>query len=92
MPQELQPLIIGSLSQLIRTLSLQAVLLELTKTVVGLDSTGLAAAAHQVGRVSTNHQQMERVFRVFLSGKDAYDIPRKELTAIAWPPVMSELD
>lgn len=49
-PQELQPLIIGSLSQLIRTLSLQAVLLELTKTVVGLDSTGLAAAAHQVGK------------------------------------------
>ena len=25
-------------------------LLELTKTVVGLDSTGLAAAAHQVGK------------------------------------------
>eukprot|EP00438_Fugacium_kawagutii_P013599 Skav223060 [mRNA] locus=scaffold1069:426018:443941:+ [translate_table: standard] len=46
---ELQPLIIGSLSQLIRTLSLQAVLLQLTKTVVGLDTTGLAAAAHQVG-------------------------------------------
>ena len=50
--QELQPLIIGSLSQLIRTLSLQAVLLELTKTVVGLDTTGLAAAAHQAGHDS----------------------------------------
>lgn len=47
--QELQPLIIGSLSQLIRTLSLQAVLLEFTRTVVGLDATGLIAAAHQVG-------------------------------------------
>ena len=50
--QELQPLIIGSLSQLVRTLSLQAVLLELTKTVVGLDTTGLAAAAHQAWHFS----------------------------------------
>jgi len=45
---ELQPLIEGSLAQLVRTLSLQAVLLQFTRTVVGLDSGGLAAAAHQV--------------------------------------------
>ncbi|CAJ1365585.1 unnamed protein product [Effrenium voratum] len=47
--KELQPLILGSLSQLIRTLSLQAVLLQFTKSVVAQDPAGLAAAAHQVG-------------------------------------------
>jgi len=45
---ELKPLIEGGLSQLLRTLSLQAVLLQFTQVVVGLDSGGLAAAAHQV--------------------------------------------
>lgn len=45
---EMQPLIVGSLSQLLRTLSLQAVLLQFTRIVVALDVGGLAAAAHQV--------------------------------------------
>jgi len=45
---ELKPLVEGSLAQLLRTLSLQAVLLQFTRTVVALDGTGLAAAAHQV--------------------------------------------
>ena len=40
---------VGSLSQLIRTLSLQAVLLEFTRAVLALDGNGLAAAAHQAG-------------------------------------------
>jgi len=44
----MQPLIVGGSSQLLRTLSLQAVLLQFTRTVVGLDVGGLAAAAHQV--------------------------------------------
>lgn len=46
--REMQPLVAGGISQLVRTLALQAVLLEFTKTVVALDSGGLAAAAHQV--------------------------------------------
>jgi len=45
---ELRPLLVGSFSQLVRTLSLQAVLLEFTRTVTSLDASGLAAAAHSV--------------------------------------------
>jgi len=45
---EMQSLIAGSFSQLLRTLSLQAVLVQFTRTAVGLDAGGLAAAAHQV--------------------------------------------
>mmetsp|Transcript_66291 Transcript_66291/g.168062 ORF Transcript_66291/g.168062 Transcript_66291/m.168062 type:complete len:579 (+) Transcript_66291:74-1810(+) len=45
----MQPLIVGGSSQLLRTLSLQTVLLQFTRTVVGLDVGGLAVAAHQVG-------------------------------------------
>jgi len=45
---ELQPLLVGGSSQLLRTLSLQTVLLQLTRTVSGLDASGVAIAAHQV--------------------------------------------
>jgi len=45
---ELQELATGGAAQLLRTLSLQAVLLEFTRSVVGIDGGGLAAAAHQI--------------------------------------------
>jgi len=45
---ELQELVVGGAAQLLRTLSLQAVLLEFTRSVVGIDGGGLAVAAHQV--------------------------------------------
>jgi len=45
---ELQELVVGGAAQLLRTLSLQVVLLEFTRSVVGIDGGGLAAAAHQV--------------------------------------------
>ncbi|CAE8687134.1 unnamed protein product, partial [Polarella glacialis] len=45
--REMQPLVTGGFSQLVRTLALQAVLLEFLRTVVSLDLSGLAAAVHQ---------------------------------------------
>eukprot|EP00929_Paragymnodinium_shiwhaense_P068301 TRINITY_DN34322_c0_g1_i4.p1 TRINITY_DN34322_c0_g1~~TRINITY_DN34322_c0_g1_i4.p1 ORF type:complete len:572 (+),score=93.93 TRINITY_DN34322_c0_g1_i4:142-1857(+) len=45
---ELQPLLVGSFWQLVRTVALSVVLVEFVRSAAALDSTGLAAAAHQV--------------------------------------------
>ena len=45
---EMREMVVGGTSQLLRTLSLQAVLLNFTRVVVGLDAGGLNAAVHQV--------------------------------------------